>query len=102
MWKEQTWLVGSSLALPSKFGMTKGSLVSIVGQPTSWCIGSFIKWLKSGRLNPTIRGSMGATRIVPEIIPLNVTTRIEPKATPGWVPTPALCSNMVNILMKEA
>lgn len=42
MWKDQTWLVGSSLELPSNFWMSEGSLVGIEFQPTSWCMGLFI------------------------------------------------------------
>ena len=97
MWKDQTWLVGSSPALPSNFGMSEGSLVGIEGQPTSWCMGSFINWLKSGRLNPAIKGSMGVARMVPETVPLDVTTRVAPDPTPGWVHAPAVGADMVMI-----
>lgn len=97
MWKEQTWLVGSSPALPSNFRMSEGSLVDIEGQRALWFIGLFINWLKFGRLNPTIKGSMGATGTVPETILLNVTTEIELDPTTSWVPTPAVDPSMVTI-----
>jgi len=97
MWKERTWLVRSSPALPSNFGMSEGRLVKIEGQTTSWCMGSFVKWLKPGRLNPAIKGSMGALRMVPETVPSDVTTRIELEPTPGWVLAPAMGPNMVTI-----
>lgn len=96
-WKEQTWLVRSSLVLPSKIGMFEGIIVSIEGQPALWCMGSFINWPKSGRLNPTIKGSMGAIEIVSHTVPLNVTTDIKMEPTPGWVPTPAVGPDMVTI-----
>ena len=82
MWKNRMWLVGSSRALPSNFGMSNGSLVDIECQLASWCMGSFINWLKSGRLNPTIKGSMGATKTVLETLPLDMTTRIELEPKP--------------------
>lgn len=97
MWKDRTWLVGSSPALPSNIGMSEGSLVGIEGQPTSWCMGPFINWLKYGRLNPTIKGSMGATGTVLETIPPDVTTGMEPEPTLVWVPTPAVGLDMVMI-----
>ena len=97
MWKGQTWLVGSSLALPSNFGMSEGSLVGIEGQRASWCMGLFINWLKSGRLNPAIEGNMGASRTYPETVPLDVTTGIESEPTPSWVPTQGLGPDMVTI-----
>ena len=97
MWMDWTWLVGSSPALPSSFGISKGISVSIEGQPASWCMGSFINWLKSVRLNPTIKGSMGVVRTVPETVLLDVTTGIELEPTPGWVPTPAVGPYMVTI-----
>lgn len=83
MWKDRTCLVGCSLALPSNFGMSKGSLVGLEGQPTSRCMGSFINWLKSGRLNPAIKGSMGAIRTVPETVSLHVNNMIELEPTPS-------------------
>jgi len=95
MWKDRTWLVGSSPALPSNFGMSEGSLVGIVGQPASWCMGSFINWLKSGRPNPAIKGSIRDAGTIPETILPNVTTGIEPEPTPGWVPAPAVDLDMV-------
>ena len=73
--------------------MFEGSLVRIVGQPTSWCIGSFINWLKFGRLNPAMKGSKGASRTVP----LDVTTWVEPEPTPGWVIAPIVGPDMVMI-----
>ena len=97
MWKDRTWLVGSSPALPSNFEMSEGSLVNIEGQPASWCMGSFINWLKSDRLNPTIKGSKGAARMVLETVPLDVTTGIELEPTPGCLPAPAMAPNMVTI-----
>jgi len=86
MWNDQTWLVGSSLALPSNFRMSEGCLVCIEGQPASWCMGSFINCLKSGRLNPAIKGGMGTDEIVQETFLLDVTNGIDSKPTPGWVP----------------
>ena len=40
---------------------------------------------------------MGAARTVSETVTLDVTTGIEPKPTPGWVPTPAMGPDMVKI-----
>jgi len=97
MWKDETWLVGSSLTLPSNFGMSEGSLVIIEGQPTSWWMGSFINSLKSGRLNPTIKGRMEVVGMVPETIFPDMTTEIEPKPTLGCVRTPAMVPDMVTI-----
>jgi len=77
--------------------MYEGSLVSIAGQPVLWCIGSFINWLKSERLNPAIKGSRGATSMIPETAPLDVTTGVEPKSTLGWVPAPAVGPYTVTI-----
>ena len=90
-------MVGSTPELPSNFGMPEGSLVGIEGQPTSWCMELFINWLKYERLNATIKGSMGATRTVPETVLLDVTTGVEPVPTPGWVLAPAMGPNMVMI-----
>ena len=45
-----TWLVGSSLAFPSNLGMSKGSLVGIVGHVGSCNIGSFVILLGSSML----------------------------------------------------
>jgi len=53
--------------------------------------------VKIDRLNPAIKGSMGAARTDLETVPLDVTTSIEPKPTPSWVPTPAVGPNMVVI-----
>jgi len=97
MWNDRTWLVGSSLALPSKFKMYEGCLVCIEIQPTSWCMGLFINCLKSGRLNPAIKGSMGADKIVLETFPLDVTNGIDVKPTPGWVPAPVVRLDLVMI-----
>jgi len=60
-------------------------------------MGSFIDWLKSGRLNLAINGNMGVAEMVPETVSLDVTTGIEPEPTPGWVPTPIVGPNMVMI-----
>ena len=97
MWKDRTWLVGPSLVLPSNFGMSKGCLVGIEGQPASWCMGSFINSLKSSRLNPAIKGSMGDSRTVPEAAPLDVATGIELKPPPVWVPALAMGLDIVTI-----
>ena len=70
MWKDRTWLVGSSPARPSNLGMSEGSLVGIAGQPTSWRIGSFVNRSKSGKLRPTMKGSKGAAEVVPMAVPL--------------------------------
>jgi len=77
--------------------MSEGRLVGIAAQSASWCMGSFINWLKSGRLNLAIRGIMGAVRTVPETVPLDVTTGIEPEPTRGWLPAPAVGPDMVTI-----
>ena len=63
-----------------------GNLVIIAGQSSSSCIGSFINWLNSRKLNPTIKGIMGATEMVPKTVPLDVTNGVELDPTPSWVP----------------
>ena len=90
-------MVGSYPTIPSNFGMYAGSLVGIEGQPTSWCMGSFINWLRSGRLNPTIKGSMRAARTVPETVLPDVITGVELEPPLGWVHAPALGLDMVTI-----
>jgi len=40
---------------------------------------------------------MGASGMIPEIVPLDVTTGLEPQATLGWVPVPVVSPNMVMI-----
>jgi len=90
MWNDQTWLVRSSPSIPSNFGMCEGSLVSIEGKPTSWCIGLFINSLRSSRLNPAIKGSMGAVRTVHETISPHVTITIELEPTQVSVHAPAV------------
>jgi len=40
---------------------------------------------------------MGATRIVPGTVPLDVTIGIGLEPTPGWIPAPAVGPNMVTI-----
>jgi len=72
----------------------------MASQPASWCIGSLINWLKSKRLNLAMKCSMGASRIVPEMVPLNVTTRIELERTLGWVPTPTVGPEMMRVCGK--
>ena len=57
----------SSPELPSNLGMLEGILFGIADQPASWCIGSFINWLKFGRLNPAMKGSTEAIGIVPRM-----------------------------------
>jgi len=64
-------------------------------------MGSFINWLKSGRLKPTIKGSVGASGMVPETVSLDLTTRIESKPTLGWVLAPDVRPNIVMISVKE-
>ena len=97
MLKDRTWLVGSSSALPSNLGMYEGSSVRIEGQPASWCIGSLINWLKSKRLNPGRKGSVGAIGMVLEMVSLDVTSRVEPELTPGWVPAPTVGPDMMKV-----
>jgi len=63
--------------------MFEGSLGGMEGQLAFWCMGSFINWLKSSRLNPAIKGIMGVAETVPETVPLDVTTGIEPDLTLG-------------------
>lgn len=60
-------------------------------------MGSFINWLNSHRLNPAIKGSMGAVRMVLEIVLIDVTTGIELEPTPGLVPALAVGLDMVKI-----
>jgi hypothetical protein len=45
-----TWLVGSSPAIPSNFGMSEGSFVGIVGHVASCNIGSLVSLVRSGML----------------------------------------------------
>lgn len=59
--------------------------------------GLFINCLRSGRLNPTIKGSMGAVETVLETVPPNVTTSIVLEPPLVWVPTPAVGPDMVTI-----
>ena len=40
---------------------------------------------------------MGVVRTVPKTVLLDVTTRVEPKPTPSWDPTPAAGPAMVTI-----
>ena len=49
-WKVITWLVGSSPDFPSKFGISEGSLVGILGHVGSCKMGSFVCLFKSGML----------------------------------------------------
>lgn len=86
MWKDRTWLVGSSPELPSKLGMSEGSLVDIVGQLASCCMVSFINYLKPGRLNLAIKGSRGASGTVPMAISLNGITRVGPEPLASGFP----------------
>ena len=44
-----------------------------------------------------MKGSMGATGMVLETVPLDVTTGIEPEPTPGWVPTPIVSPDMMTV-----
>lgn len=77
IWKEWVLLVGSSLELPSNLGMLEGSMVNIAGQLALWGIELLINWIKSRRLIPTIKVSIRVYRMVPETIPLDVTTGVE-------------------------
>jgi len=77
--------------------MFEGSLVGIAGQLTSWCMGSLINWLKSKRLNPTIKGNKGATKMVPVMVLLDVTIGIEPKPPLGWFLAPIVGLDMIMI-----
>jgi len=52
------WLEGSSLGLPSNFGMSKGRLDGIAGQVGSWSMGSLISLLRSGRFRLTMKGML--------------------------------------------
>jgi hypothetical protein len=45
-----TWLAGSSPTFPSNFGMSKGSLVGIVGHVGSCNIGSLVSLVRFGML----------------------------------------------------
>jgi hypothetical protein len=45
-----TWLAGSSPSFPSNFGISKGSLVGILGHVGSCKMGSFMSLVKSGIL----------------------------------------------------
>jgi hypothetical protein len=49
-WKVMIWLARSSLAFPSNFGMSEGSLVGIAGHVGSCNMGSFVSLLRSGML----------------------------------------------------
>jgi len=77
--------------------MSQGILVDIEGQLASWCIGSFLNWLKSERLNPTIKGIMGVVRTFLDMVLLDVTTRVELEPTRGWVHAPVVGPDMVMI-----
>jgi len=90
-------LAGTSPELPSNLGMSEGSLVGIDGQLALWCMGSLINWIKSRRLNPTMKGSNGATGIVLVTIPLDVMTGVEPEPTLTWFPTPVVDLDMMKI-----
>lgn len=48
------WLARYSPTWPSNLGISKGNLVSMVGQVGSWAMGSLINLLKSGKMRPTI------------------------------------------------
>jgi hypothetical protein len=41
-WKVITWLFGSSLGLPSNFGLSEGNLVGIIGQKGECSIGLLV------------------------------------------------------------
>lgn len=75
--------------------MLEGSIINIVGQLASWCIGSLINWLNSRILNPIMKVRMGATRMVPNMVPLDVTTRVEMEPTLGWFLAPTVGPNMM-------
>ena len=57
----------------------------------------FINWLRSYRLNLSIKGTPGAIGTVPEIVPPDATIDIELEPTLFWVPTLAVGSNMMMI-----
>lgn len=97
IWKELLWLVGSSRELSSNLGMSEWSLVDIASQPTSWCIGSLINWIKYGRLNTAMEGSMGVARRVPQMVPIYVTIGVEPETTKSWFPTLAVGLGMMMV-----
>jgi len=44
-----------------------------------------------------MKGSMGATEMVLEMVPLDVTIEVKPEPTPSWFPTPAVGPNMMTI-----
>lgn len=77
--------------------MSEGTLVSIAGQLASWCVGSLINWLKSRRLNPTIKHNIGAARIVPVMVLVDVTVWVEPKPTVDWFLSPTMGPNMMMV-----
>ena len=68
--------------------MSEGRLVGIAGQPGSWCMGSLINWLKSGRMRPAIQGSKGESRIVSVVVPLVVFLALGPRIPPTLGPEP--------------
>ena len=61
-WKVVTWSPGSSLGLPSNFGISEGNFVGIGGQRGSWQIGSFNNRVKSGKCNVAKNCSLGCYR----------------------------------------
>jgi hypothetical protein len=68
-WKVMIWLAGYSLAFPSNLGMSKGSLVGIVGHVGSCNIGSFVSLLKSGMLREAKYGMWsGGGGLVPAMV----------------------------------
>lgn len=44
-----------------------------------------------------MKGSMGANGMIPQMVPLGVTTEVESEPTPCWVPTQAMHLDMVMI-----
>ena len=56
-------------------------------------MGLFISWLKVGRLNPAIKGSMGVAGMVPETVSLDGTTGIALEPPPQWGPALAVDPN---------
>jgi hypothetical protein len=68
-WKVMTWLVGLLPAFPSNLGISKGSLVGIVGHVVSCNIGSFVSFLRYGMLREAKYGiCIGGKGLVPAMV----------------------------------
>ena len=55
-WNVIIWFWGHSLALPSNFEMSNGSLVGMGGQKACWKMGTFVHLANSGKFNWAMNG----------------------------------------------